>query len=398
MLRILFLFLLLSASVVLGPLLVGHQGRVVIETANNSIELSITSMVLLLITLLVVLFVFEWLIRQLFRAGSSTRGWFFGRRHNIANKQTKLALLKMIEGDYKLAEDLLTRNADYADQPVVNYLFAAEAAQRQNNLLNTNQYIERATELAGKNQLAVDITRIRIQLAHGAVDSARIGVDQLLNVAPRHPEVLNLAEKIYLQAGAYNDLLNVLPLVRRLSQHSDVEVDDLQLQAYLGLMKQAVTTKSGEGLKQWWESLPRKTRHNNALRAEVASLFIDCNDHEMAQQLVLNGLKQGYDERLVLLMPRLKPAQLDKLEQALWKLIKKHGATPLLNSTLGQILLQHGEWKSASEQFNYALAQRPDVQDYALLAETYDKLSHPEDAAKMREEGLRLTLKQHPES
>ncbi len=98
------------------------------------------------------------------------------------------------------------------------------------------------------------------------------------------------------------------------------------------------------------------------------------------------------------MIPRLKAGNPEPLEKSLRQQIKQHGATPLLNSTLGQLMLKHGEWEKASEAFKAALAQRPDGYDYAWLADALDKLHRPEDAAQARREGLLLTLRQNGES
>ncbi|HCW47084.1 MAG TPA: protoheme IX biogenesis protein HemY, partial [Erwiniaceae bacterium] len=146
-------------------------------------------------------------------------------------------------------------------------------------------------------------------------------------------------------------------------------------------------------LKRWWQSLSRKTRHETALQVAMADHLIACDDHETAQQIVLDGLKRNYDERLILLMPRLKTGNPEQLEKALRQQIKQHGATPLLHSTLGQLLMKHGEWQQAGDAFREALKQRPDGFDYAWLADTLDRQHRPEEAAQMRREGLLLTLK-----
>lgn len=167
MLRVLFLFLVVIASVVLGPMLAGHQGYVLIQTDNYNIETSVTGLVIMLVLLFVVLLAIEWILRRIFRTGARTRGWFIGRKRTRARQQTKAALIKLAEGDYKQVEKLMTRNAAHAEQPVVNYLLAAEAAQQRGDDFRTNQYLERAAEAADTDQLPVDITRVRIQLAQG---------------------------------------------------------------------------------------------------------------------------------------------------------------------------------------------------------------------------------------
>lgn len=63
MLKILLLFALLIAGIVLGPMIAGHQGYVLIQTDNYNIETSVTGLVIILILAMVVLFAIEWLLR-----------------------------------------------------------------------------------------------------------------------------------------------------------------------------------------------------------------------------------------------------------------------------------------------------------------------------------------------
>ena len=63
----------------------------------------------------------------------------------------------------------MAKNADHAEQPVVNYLLAAEAAQQRGDEARANQHLERATELAGDDLIPVEITRVRLQLARNEI-------------------------------------------------------------------------------------------------------------------------------------------------------------------------------------------------------------------------------------
>lgn len=397
MLRVFFLFLVLIASVVLGPMLAGHQGYVLIQTDHYNIETSVTGLVIMAVLLYVVLLVIERILRRILRTGARTRGWFVGRKRTRAHRQTQAALIKLAEGDYKQVEKLLTRNADHAEQPVVNYLLAAEAAQQRGDDFRTNQYLERAADAADTDQLPVDITRMRIQLAQGENHAARHGVDRLLNQAPRHPEVLRLAEQAYLRTSAYASLLEILPSMRKIGLHNEEQLQALRQQAYIGLMNQAMAGEGSDGLKRWWKDQSRKTRHEVPLQIAMVENLIECNDHEMAQEIVLDSLKRQYDERLVLLLPRLNSNNPEPLEKALRHQVKQHGATPLLNSTLGQLLMKHGEWQRAADALREALKQRPDAHDYAWLGDTLEKLHRSDEAAQVRREGLMLTLKHNGE-
>lgn len=397
MLRILILFLLLLAGIVLGPMLAGHQGYVLIQTDHWNIETSVTGLVIILIVALMIILAVEWLLRRIFRTGKRTRGWFTGRKRRRAQRQTRDALIKLAEGDHKQVEKLLSRDADHAADPLANYLLAAEAAQQRGDEIRANQHLERAAEVSTNNQIPVEITRARILLARGEDHAARHCIDRLLDVAPRHPEVLRLAEQAYLKTGAWRALLDILPAMEKERLITEDQHQTLQQQAWLGMMNQAMAEQGSEGLKEWWKNQNRKTRQDTALQVAMADHLIECNDADTAQEIVLAGLKRQYDERLILLLPRINSRSPEVLEKALRQQIKQHGATPLLNSTLGQMQMRQGEWKSASEAFRQALESRPDTFDYAWLADCYDKLHRPEEAAKMRREGLLLTLKKHPD-
>jgi len=397
MFKVLALFILLIAGIVLGPVFAGKQGYVLIQTSQWNIETSVTGLAIILLVALIVILFIEWVIRRLFRTGSRTRRWFASRKHRLAQKHTNTALIKLAEGDYQQVEKLMTKNADHADAPVANYLLAAEAAQQRGDEIRANQHLERAAELCTDNQIPVEITRARVLLAREENHAARHTVDRLLDVAPRHPEVLRLAQTAYLRTGAWSALLDILPSLEKEQLVSTEKAAELSQTAWLGLMDQAMASGGSDGLKQWWGHQTRKTRQDGRLQAAMVSHLIECNDHEMAQVIAMDGLKRQYNERLLLSIPKIKTANSEDSEKLVRQLIKQQGSTPLLESTLGQLLMRRGEWQQAAEAFNAALSQRPDSFDYAWLADVYDKMRRPEEAAKMRREGLHLTLKKYPE-
>lgn len=80
----------------------------------------------------------------------------------------------------------------------------------------------------------------------------------------------------------------------------------LEQQAWIGLMDQARADNGSEGLRNWWKNQSRKTRHQVALQVAMAEHLIECDDHDTAQQIIIDGLKRQYDDRLLLPIPRLK--------------------------------------------------------------------------------------------
>ena len=205
-------------------------------------------------------------------------------------------------------------------------------------------------------------------------------------------EVLRLAEQAYIRTGAWGSLLDIIPSMAKADVGDDEHRDELQRLAWIGLMDQARADLGSDGLKTWWKNQSRKTRQQVPLQVAMAEHLIECDDHDTAQEILLDGLKRQYDDRLVMVIPRLKTNNPEQIEKMLRQQIKAVGDRPLLWSTLGQSLMKHGEWQEASLAFRAALKQRPDAFDYAWLADSLDKQHKPEEAAAMRRDGLLLTL------
>lgn len=91
----------------------------------------------------------------------------------------------------------------------------------------------------------------------------------------------------------------------------------LEQQARVGLMDQVRADQGSEGLRAWWKNQNRKTRHQVALQVAMAEHLIECDDHDTAQQIIIEGLKRQYDDRTVLPIPRLKTNNPEQIEKVL---------------------------------------------------------------------------------
>ena len=210
MFRVLFLMLVLLAGLIAGPYLAGKQGYVLIQTDSHNIELSITMLVVFFVVAMSVVYGIEWVVTRFFRLSNNTYSWFSRRKRVKAQKQTLEGLMRMNEGDYSKAEKLIGKNAKHSAEPILNFIKAAEAAQQRGDEFSANRYLIEATELAGSDNLLVEIARTRILFQQDKLPAARSSVDGLLVMAPRNPEVLKLAVEIYKKSKAYQILKIVI--------------------------------------------------------------------------------------------------------------------------------------------------------------------------------------------
>ena len=378
MFRVLFLMIALLAGLVAGPYLSGQQGYVRIETANNIIEMSITTLVIFFVIALAIIYGLEWIITRFLRLSRGSYNWFSRRKRVRAQKQTLEGLVKMNEGDYAKAEKLIGKNAKHSAEPVLNLIKAAEAAQQRGDEFSANRYLIEATELAGSDNLLVEIARTRILLQQNKLPAARSSVDSLLEMSNRNKEVLKLAVDIYLRSKAYQALDEMLDSVENSGLFSTEEFQELRTQTENGLLDEKMNEEGVDGLLAWWDELPRRRRNNVDLKVGLIQRLIDCNDHESAAEFTLEILKKIGDntpigKALCTQITRLQPEDNSKLIKLVAKRAKHAGDVEkcCINRALGYLYLRNNEFSQAAEVFKKVIACPNQLESNDLMMASY---------------------------
>ena len=378
MFRVLFLMIALLAGLVVGPYLSGQQGYVRIETANNIIEMSITTLVIFFVIALAIIYGLEWIITRFLRLSRGSYNWFSRRKRVRAQKQTLEGLVKMNEGDYAKAEKLIGKNAKHSAEPVLNLIKAAEAAQQRGDEFSANRYLIEATELAGSDNLLVEIARTRILLQQNKLPAARSSVDSLLEMSNRNKEVLKLAVDIYLRSKAYQALDEILDSVENGGLFSTEEFQELRTQTENGLLDEKMNEEGIDGLLAWWDELPRRRRNDVDLKVGLIQRLIDCNDHESAAEFTLEILKKIGDntpigKALCTQITRLQPEDNSKLIKLVAKRAKRAGDVEkcCINRALGYLYVRNNEFSQAAEVFKKVIACPNQLESNDLMMASY---------------------------
>ena len=101
MFRLIFLFIVLGAGLYAGSQYSGQQGYVLISIANQTIEMSVTTLVIFVIAALAALFALEYVIKKIFYASSATWNYFSVRKLRRSRRYTNEGIIKLLEGDFK---------------------------------------------------------------------------------------------------------------------------------------------------------------------------------------------------------------------------------------------------------------------------------------------------------
>ncbi|HGO5823909.1 TPA: heme biosynthesis protein HemY [Mannheimia haemolytica] len=395
MFRTLFLMLLLLAGLIAGPYISGNQGYVRIETATTVIEMSIVMLVVFFVIAMAVVYLLEWIVSKVCRMSNGAYNWFSTRKHKKAQQETLEGLMRMSEGNYSKAEKLFSKNAKHADEPVLNLIKAAEAAQQNGDDLAANKYLIKATEIAGPNNIAVELARTKILYQQGKLPAARTAIDSLLELAPHNDEVLRLAIQIYKESKAYIALDRLLGELGQRSFLTTEEYVELEQFVDDGLQNERLQEEGQEGLLTWWENQPNRRRKSVYSRVGVIKRLIDSDDHQSAEEIALETLKKFEDQQLQGLfvqLTRLQSASDSKLVKVLSKRADKAEVkyTDDYARALGYIYARNGEYEKAKSQFELLLSHNECQPDDRIMAlhvaeQTNDYIL----ASRIREENLK---------
>ncbi len=399
MFRALFLMLILLAGLIAGPYLAGKQGYVLIQTQANNYELSIVSLVVLFVIGMAIVYGIEWLVTRFLRLSNNTYSWFSRRKRLKAQKQTLEGLMRMNEGDYSKAEKLIGKNAKHSDEPILNFIKAAEAAQQRGDEFAANKYLMEATELAGSDNLLVELARTRILLQQNKLPAARSSVDSLLELAPKNAEVLKLAVEIYKKSKAFAALDNIIEQVEGL--YPDAEYTALVQEMEDGLLDEKMNEEGADGLLAWWHEQSRKRRNDNYVRIGLIQRLIDCNDHENAYELTLETFKKVEGNKalsgaLYAQITRLQPMDSTKLIKLLEKRANSSAeeAECCINRALGYLHVRQGDFVKASDAFKKVLANKSEMKQYdaTMAAYVFEQIGDLVTAKQVRDEMLKSAM------
>lgn len=349
--------LILLAGLLAGPYIAGNQGYVRIETANTVYEMSLVTLVVCFVILMAAVYLIEWIFTRFTRLSRGAYQWVATRKRKKAQQQTLEGLMKMTEGDYSKAEKLIGKNAKHSDEPILNFIKAAEAAQQRGDDLGANKYLIEAVKIAGPNNIAVGLARTKILLQQGKLPAARSAVDSLLEFSPKNAEAQRLAITIYQQSKAYHALDDLLENIGQRSFLSESEFTQLQQFVDDGLLDERMNEEGQEGLLNWWEEQPSRRRRKSVyVRTGLIKRLIDSDDHESAQTIALETLKKFEDDQLQGFfseLTRLQVAEDSKLVKVLNKRFHKaaENYSDDYARALGYIHVRDGLFEQAKPYF-----------------------------------------------
>lgn len=390
---LIFIIVLLFASISATLFAMHNSGYVLIARAPWSVEMPLTLFILLLAAIIVVLYFGIHALARVWNMPREVAQWRERRQRRRADKALAEGLLHLAEANWAAAEKRLLSELRYSDSLIVNYLAAAYAAQAQGDSEKRDDYVALAQQHAGTDHsLAIGMAQAQLQYAAGQYEQALAILTQLHTTVPEHAPALRLLATVYRELRDWTGLAALLPELRRRKALATAEIEALELLAHRELLTLSLPGGSLEILERAWSTVPRQLRHHPSLIAIYAEQLIKQREMAKSEVLLRATLDNEWDETLVRLYGSVRSgntgAQLDTAEA--W--LDRHPSDPVLLLTLGRLALA-AEQRAKAQDYLERAANQGLSEAYAELAAVLES-SDPERAREYYRRGLRAQSEQ----
>lgn len=396
------LLLFIAAITSLGGLLAWKvketSGYVLIALGEYSVEMSLWTLLLLLLLVWVLLRAITYLLRVMVEPGRKLiKDSFAGRKLRNRNR-TARGLLQFIEGRWDLARRNLLRSAKHAEMPLLNYLAAANCAYEMGEQEEANRLLVKAEESSAGGELAIGLAQARMHLRDRHYEEALAILQRLHSREPDHPLVLRMLADAYTGLSDWTSLEKLLPDLRRFKVYDKRALEKLSVDVCLAemgnLVSQSERSDDQDGplkLTRIWHDLPRDLRGNKQVLEEYIGGLFRLRQYDQVESLVRKALKSDWDDRLVRLYGLLEGGDLRKQLLVAEGWLRERPNDPVLMLTLGRLSMKNQLWGKARDYLESSLSFRAQPEAYAELAKLMAQLGEVEKSARYYQQGLTLT-------
>lgn len=322
------------------------------------------------------------------------------KRQRRLTEKAQLSLTKGLieysEGRFIDAEKTLLQQVKHSDNPLLTYLTAARAAQQLGAHDRRDEYLLKAHIEAPDADLAIELTKAELQLAHGQNEQALATLTHLNTVCENHAYVLTLLANTYKHLQDWDNLKIILPQLKKHNDFSAESFLSFEIDVCNGqLTKLAKATNSDDSASQplidFWKETPLHLKIIPEIIEHYVKQLLLTDDAKEAENVLRHYINKNWQASSIILYSDLDVVVDNKqLEMAEgWLQDHPHDAHLLL--TLGKMCISRSLWGKARNYLEVSLSTDPMPKTYLKLARLLEEeMNEPEAAQKYYRQGLLL--------
>jgi len=232
------------------------------------------------------------------------KSWRFSQQENKARKVALQGLINLSQGQWKKAERQLIKSVKNSEMPLLNYLSAAKAAQKQNAPERRDHYLALAHKSMPEADFSVKLTQAELQFAHGQIEQALATLVNLNRESPKHSHIMVLLSQLYQQLKRWNKLIKLIPQIRKHHGYSEKELYAIEKEEYIEFIQLFNTVNSNENnererLKQLWHNISRDLKKDGDIIEIYCNKLLQLNDNDEAELILRNAIKKEWRPSLI---------------------------------------------------------------------------------------------------
>ena len=383
-------FLVLLAAVAVALVAYQDPGYVLIGRGHTTVEMSLSLFATLIIVSFTLLYLIIRFVLRTWHMPEQLRLWRERRRTRKARRSLRHGLIELAEGHWKPAERALIRHVKYSSTPLLNYLSAARAAQKQHAHERRDHYLAMAMQSMPDADVAVELTQAELQLAHGQLEQSLATLEHIRTIAPNHNHVLLLLSQLYEQLQSWGDLKNLLPLLQKHKVVDEQTLQEITHRTHSNLLTIAAKSGNPENLIGAWQHMPRTLRNSKELALQYAQYLLETKQDVKAEMFIRDRLKREWDQHLAYLYGYVRIDQPEKQLGYAEDWLKGRESNPVLLLTLGRIAHYGKLWGKARSYLEASIGNGPRAETYKELGLLLEQLEEPQAAADCYRKGIML--------
>jgi HemY protein len=308
------------------------------------------------------------------------------RRRRRAREDSARGLLDLAAGQWKSAEELLTRAAPDADSPASNYLVAARAADLLDAADRRDQWLARAQEDSPESRTAALITLAEMQMRRGQDEAALQTLEQLDASGDLNSRGLELMARLCQQLGRNDRLQALAPRLQSTKELPAAQVDELLANVRLAALRAAGERADAEAVEAAWSELPRAVRKLPQSVVTYARAAMSSGRHPAAEKALREVIDESPDTAAIRLYGDLVlDNPLKPLERAeTW--LRTRPEDPELLASCARLCLRAELFGKARSYLEASLARRPSAENSLILADLLEQMGERDNAARVLRE------------
>lgn len=365
--RLIFYIFILCLTVWAGIFLHQNTGNLELVYKDWIIEMPIWLPVIGSIALLFLATVLFNLLASIRRGYRRVKDWLVGSSTRAMLKNAYDGDIALVEGDWSHAESKMLKAVKNSDLPLHYYLVAAKAAQEQGALDRRDSYLQQALRATPEAKVAVLLTQGVLQFEQGQFEYCLSTIHELQKIAAHNRQLLKLSANVYAATGAWDDMANLLPQLRKHSVLADEDITALEIKTYTYILRAKAKKASKQMLLSLWDTLPRDVRTHVEIVETYAQLLLNIQAYNEIELLLRNQLKRQWDAKLVKLYGLIFTTDINKQIATAENWLKTHQDDAILLLTLARLCILQKLWGKARNYLDASLSieQTPDA--YAEL-------------------------------